>query len=263
MVFTTLSPSSGTTLTSLPTDFIRSCHTVSLSNVTLTASAKTIPTKQLWANKNNSSVSNFYSLLTLCFTNLPQSTVARCDTLPDTLRPLLFNLGILHTAIVVTLSSQTLINFEQAHLSLFARCAEDVLALATARHGATHTPRGDPGIILKTIAAHASQVYSCCLPQYELEGLVSACLSEEATKPSGRVKLEGLGVEVSVPSQAVTPRMFHEHIKGITDAATEKSSIQQLIRYISEYRSTCSCYMYTKWISDIVFTIQFSFCLYM
>ena len=230
----TLIPSSGTTLTSLPMDFIRSCRTVSLSNIKLTASAKTIPTKQLWANKE-SSVSNFYSLLMLCFANLPPSTVARCDTLPDTLRPLLFNLGILHTAIVVTQSSQTLINFEQAHISLFTRCVEDVLALATARHGTTHTPRGDPGVILKTIAAHASQVYSCCLPQYELEGLVSACLSEEATKPSGRVKLEGLGVEVSVPSQAVTPRMFQDHVKGITDAATERSSIanQQLIRYIS------------------------------
>ena len=153
--------------------------------------------------------------------------MAQCDTLPDTLRPLLFNLGVLHAAIVVIKSSETLINFKQAHLSLFIKCIEEVLVLA--RHG-THTSRGDPGVILKMITTHASQVYSCCLPQYKLEELVGACLSEEAIKPSGRVKLERLGVEVSAPSQAVNVRMFQEHVMGITDA-TEQSPNQHLIRY--------------------------------
>ena len=167
----------------------------------------------------------------LCFANLPPSTTAQCDTLPDTLRPLLFNLGMLHTAIVLTKSSETLINFERAHLSLFFRSIEEVLALALARHGTHHTQRGDPVIILEMIRAHASQVYGCCLPRYKLKELVDACLSEEAAKPSGRVKLEGLGVEVSVPSQAVTVAMFQDHVKGIMDAA-EQSENQQLIRYM-------------------------------
>ena len=153
--------------------------------------------------------------------------MAKCDTLPDTLRPLLYNLGVLHTAIVVTKSPETLINFEQPHLSLFNRCIEEVLALA--RHS-THTLRGDPGIILKMISTHATQVYSCCLPQYKLEEIVDACLNEETTKPSGRVRIERLGVELSVPSQAVTVRMFQEHVKGIMEA--EQSSNQQLIRSI-------------------------------
>ena len=225
-MFTVLSPSPDTiTISTLPTDFIRSCRTISLSNITLTAS-KTLLTKQLWMNKTSSN-NNFYSLLTLCFASLPPSTMAQCDTLPDTLRPLLFNLGVLHAAIVVTKSSATLINFKQAHLSLFIKCIEEVLALA--RHGA-HTSRGDPGVILKMITTHTSQVYSCCLPHYKLEELVGACLSEGATKPSGRVKLESLGVEVSAPSQAVTVRMFQEHVTGIIDA-TEQSSNQHLIRY--------------------------------
>ena len=127
-------------------------------------------------------------------------------------------------------------NFEQAHLSLFTRCIEEVLALALARHdggttNTTHTPRGDPVVFLKTTTAHASHVYGRCLSQYELEDLIGACLSEEATKPSGRVKLERLGgMEVSVPSLAVTVRMFQDHVKGVMGAA-EMSSNQQLIRY--------------------------------
>ena len=119
-LFTTLlSPKPDTTtLTSLPTDFIRSCHTISLSNITLTAPANTIPTKLLWTSKNSSN-NSFYSLLMLCFANIPPSTMAQCDTLPDTLRQLLFNLSILHTAIVLIESIETSINFEQAYLSLF------------------------------------------------------------------------------------------------------------------------------------------------
>ena len=227
LVFTALIPSPGTTTTTaaLPTDFIRSCRVISLSNITSTTT-KTLP-KQLWINKNINDKDNFYSLLMLCFSTLPPSTMAKCDTLLDTLRPLLFNLGVLHTAIVVTKSPETSINFEPAHLSLFNRCIEEVLALA--RHG-THTSRGDPGIILKMISTHATQVYSCCVPQYKLEEIVNACLSKEAAKPSGRVRIERLGVELSVPSQAVTVRMFQEYIKGIMDA--EQSSNQQLIRSI-------------------------------
>ena len=162
----------------------------------------------------------------LCFATLPPSTMAQCDVLPDTLRPLLFNLSILHTAIVVTKSSETSVNFEQPHLSLFIRCIEEILTLT--RHGAQS--RGDPGVILKMITAHASQVYSCCLPQYKLKELVNVCLSEEATKASGRVRIESLGVDLSVPSQAVTVRMFQDHIKGVMNA--EQSSNQQLIRCI-------------------------------
>jgi hypothetical protein len=177
-----------------------------------------------------SSSNNFFSLLMLCFANLPPSTVAQCDTLPDTLRPLLFNLGILHTAIVLTKLSENSTNFEPAHLSLFFKCIEEVLVLALARHGTHHTSRGDPGVILKMITAHASQVYSCCLPQFKLKELVSACLSEEATKSSGQVRLEGLGVEVSVPSQAVTVAMFQDHVQGIMDAAGQSEN-QQQIRY--------------------------------
>jgi hypothetical protein len=177
-----------------------------------------------------SSSNNFFSLLMLCFVTLPPSTVAQCDTLPDTLRPLLFNLGVLHTAIVATKSSETS-NFEPAHLSLFFKCVEEVLVLALARQDTHHTSRGDPGVILKMIAAHASEVYSCCLPQCRLKELVGAYLSEEATKSSGRVRLEGLGVEMSVPSQAVTVAMFQEHVKGLMDAVGQSEN-QQQIRYI-------------------------------
>ena len=239
LMFTTLSLSSDATLTSLPTDFIRTCRTISLSNIALTPSNATL-TKLLWMNKNSNDANNFYSLLLLCFASLPPSITAQCDTLPDTLRPLLFNLGILHTAVVVTnsKSSQTLINFERAHLSLFTRCIEEVLALALARHdggtstNTTHTPRGDPVVILKTTTAHVRHVYGQCLPQCELEELIGACLSEEATKPSGRVKLERLGgMEVSVPSLTVTVRMFQDHVKGVMGAA-EQASNQQLIRYV-------------------------------
>ena len=105
-----------------------------------------------------------------------------------------------------------------------------MLALALARHGTHHAQRGDPVVILQMIRAHASEVYSCCLPQYKLKELVDACLSEEATKSSGRVKLEGIGVEVSVPSQAVTVGMFQDHVKGTMDVA-EQSENQHLIRY--------------------------------
>ena len=132
---------------------------------------------------------------------------------------------------MLTKSSETLINFERAHLSLFFRNIEEVLALALARHGTHHASRGDPVVILQMIRAHASQVYSCCLPRYKLKELVDACLSEEVTNPSGRVKLEGLGVEVSVPSQAVTVGMFQDHVEGIMDAAGQSEN-QQLIRYL-------------------------------
>ena len=127
----------------------------------------------------------------------------------------------------MTKSSKKMINLEQAHLSLFIRCIEEVLVLT--KHGA-QTPRVDPGVILKTIKEHACQVYTCCLPQYKLEELAIACLSNEATKPSSRVKLQNLGVELSVPSQAVTSRMFQDHIKGVMDA--EQPLNQQSIRYI-------------------------------
>lgn len=132
---------------------------------------------------------------------------------------------------MLTKSVETLINFEEAHLSLFFRSIEEVLALVLVRHGTHHASRGDPVVILQMITAHASQVYSCCLPQYKLKELIGACLSEEATKPLGRVKLEGLGVEVSVPSQAVTVGMFQDHVKGIMDAAGQSEN-QQLIRYL-------------------------------
>jgi hypothetical protein len=58
----------------------------------------------------------------LCFANISPSTMAQCDTLPDTPRQLLFNLNILHTAIVLTESIETLINFECMLEALVGAC---------------------------------------------------------------------------------------------------------------------------------------------
>ena len=237
-MFTTLSPSpddtATTTAAQLPVDFVRSCRTISLSNITLTAHKTRSLPKCLWMKKDISPNFRTGEIVSSVLASLPQATLAHCDALSDSLRPLLFNLAVLHAAIVSTQSSKrAAMGFKQARLSQFVQCVEEVLssAMVRVRHDHTHAPRGDPVVILKMIQAHALHMYSCCLPRYQLEELVSACLSEEAAKPSGRVRLGSLGVELSVPSQAVMPRMFQDHVKGSLEAE-EQSSKQHLIRLV-------------------------------
>ena len=175
-----------------------------------------------------------FEIVSSVFASLPQATLALCDALADTLRPLLFNLAVLHAAIVSTQSLKGVaIGFKKAHLSQFIQCVDEVLssAMVRVRHDHTHAPRGDPVVILQMIQAHVHHVYSCCLPQYQLGELFGACLSEEATKPSRRVRLESLGVELSVPSQTVMPRMFQEHVKGSLETE-EQTANRHLIRLV-------------------------------
>ena len=203
----------------LPADFIRSCRTISLSKVAFNAT-KSLP-KQLWMSEKV----NFYTMLALCLTSLPPATVAQCDSLPEGLRPLLFNLAVLHTATAMAGSSSTRTSFEQSHLSLLIGCVDELLVLMS--HGPK--PRTDTQVVLEAVTAHTREVYSCCLSQHMLEGLVRTCLSEEATKPSAHIKLQALNVDLTVPSQAVPPRMFHNHAMGLDTAQTAN---YQHLRYM-------------------------------
>lgn len=223
VVFTAQSPSSGHS--PLPEDFIRSCRTISLSKISF-SSSKGLP-KQLWLSKGRH---DFYSLLELCLATISPQTMAQCEMLSDSLRPLLFNLSVLHAATVTTRSSSTMTSFEYPHLSLFIRCVEELLALT--KHG--DGPKMDASVVLKVVSVHVCDVYSCCLPKHKLEELVGTCLSEEAMKPSAHIHLEstsGLaGVDVIVPSQAVTPKMFSDHVKGLVETADEKRSNNHFLR---------------------------------
>ena len=78
--------------------------------------------------------------------------------------------------------------------------------------------------------AHVREVYSHTLSQDKLDELLEACLSEEVAKPSARVKLASMqdGLEVTVPSQAVSLKMFGDHVRGLMDAANQQAKEQSL-----------------------------------
>ena len=219
MVFTALRCSPGPSF--LSTDLVRSCCTISLANIAFSAT-KTLP-KQLWMCSTNY---DFYTLLRLCLSSLSPQTVVKCEALPDVLRPLLFNLAVLHTVIVVTASTKVTRTRKHAHLSLFTSCVEQLLLLT--RHGAS--PRVDCNIVLKAVRSHVCEVYSCCILRHKLEELVGICVSEEAVQPSAQIELPGLGVELTVPSQSVTPKMFSNHVKGLLDA-TGRGANDEVLRY--------------------------------
>ena len=213
IVFTALNPSPGNP-SPLPADLVRTCRTISLSKISFTSS-RSLPRRLWMSNKRN----DLFTLLALCLSSISPQTLAKCEALPESLRPLLFNLAVLHTATVTTTSSSSLTTtLEKPHLSLFLGCVEELLALT--KHG--EGLKLDPNVILKAITAHVCSIYSSCLTQGKVEKLVESCLSEEVVKPSARLRLGG--VEVSVPSQAVSPRMFSDHVKGLMEAAGQDAN---------------------------------------
>lgn len=96
------------------------------------------------------------------------------------------------------------------------------------RHGAR--PKTEPSAVLKAIESHIRSVYSHTIPQAVIGRLVGSCLSEEATKPSANVQFEfgELVEDLTTPSQAMSPKMYCEHVKGLRDAAGLQSNKQYL-----------------------------------
>ena len=218
MIFTALKPPS--TSSCLPTDFVRSCRKISLSKIALNSSS--MP-KQLWINSKE----DFYRQLHLTLSSLSSQTLAKCETLAESLRPLLFNLAVLHTVIVVATASKATKAFEHSHICLFAGCVEQLLLVT----GHAARPRTNSNVVLKAIREHVHEAYACCLPQRKLEELVETFLSEEAAKPSIQIKVPDCGMELTLPSQTVTPKSFCDHVKGLMDTVGHKAS-DQVLRYI-------------------------------
>ena len=219
MVFTALKPSSSSS--GLPADFVRSCRKISLSEIDFNSSTS-IP-KQLWTNSKE----DFYRQLHVTLSSLSPQTLAECETLAELLRPLLFNLAVLHTVIVTATMLRGNKAFEYCHLCLFAGCVKQLLLLT----GHAARPRTNSGVVLKAIRAHVYEVYACCLPQRKLEELVETLVCEEAVKPSTQIKVPGCDVELTSPSQTVAPKSFSDHVKGLMDAVHQEAS-DQLLRYI-------------------------------
>ena len=220
IVFTALKSSSGSSC--LPADFVRSCRKISLSKIALNSSAS-IP-KEMWIKNSKE---DLYQQLHLTLSSLSPQTLAKCETSSELIRPLLFNLALLHTVIIIATASKATKTFEYSHICLFADCVEQLLLLTG------HAPRSrtDSSFILKAIRVHVHQVYACCLPQQELEELVETLLCEEAAKPSTRIKVPGCDVELTLPSQTVTPKSFSDHVQGLMDAIGHESS-DQLLRCV-------------------------------
>lgn len=178
---------------------------------------------------------DFYSILQLCFTTLSLATTAKCDTLADTLKSVLFNLAIFHAATVTTSSQNAVRTLHHTRISQYTGCVEELLALT--RHGGGEGRGGrtkmDANAVVKALTAHVREVYSRTLKQDKLDYLVEACLSEEVARLSARVKLDGLpllpGVELTVPSQATSVKMFGDHVKGLMEANGQQQ--QSLLRY--------------------------------
>ena len=227
MVFTAAQSSSQHTPTPLPPDFVSLCQTASLSNVAF-SSQKSLP-RQLWTSEKK----DFYSVLRLCFTTLSPATTAKCETLADTLKSVLFNLAIFHAATVATSSQNVVRTLHHPHVSHFTGCVEELLALTRHGGGGGAGTKMDTSAVVKALTAHVREVYSRTLTQDKLDYLVEACLSEEVTRPSARVKLNGLqllpDVEVTVPSQATSVKMFGDYVKGLMEASGPQQ--QTLLRY--------------------------------
>lgn len=182
----------------LPQDFIRLCHTALLSKLTKKQN-KHLP-KSIWITGDLS----YTQLLQLNLASVPNSIMSKCSKLPQISKTLVFNMSVLHTAVVVQNKSETSqsVSALPCHFVNLLRCISSIVSM-----GSDHSSR-----ILDTMILTVKDVYSGCVSDNKLKHILNTCLGQESTVPGTQLVLGDM--EFTVPSTGVDPSRYVENLKA-------------------------------------------------
>ena len=178
----------------LPHDFIRLCHTALLSKLTTTQN-KHLP-KSIWLTEELS----YTQLLQLNLASVPSSIMSKCSQLPQRAKTLVFNMSVLHTAIVVQnrIDSFQSVSVLRCHFVNLLRCLAGLISIGSDR-------------MLDTMILIVKDVYSGCLSENKLRHILNTCLGQESTVPGTQLVLDE--VEFTVPPTGLDPSRYVENLR--------------------------------------------------
>jgi len=191
---------------SLPPDLLRACTVILLSNVAFNF-AQSLPRSVWMRNKQL----QFHNLLQFLLASIPNTLMSQCNTLQEGLRPVLFGLVVLHTAVT---SEET----EKM------RCypAPSLCSLLASIQYLLSAAKGDSNqdIAIQSLRAYVKEVYSSCVAEEALDQLIVTCLDHSSAGVSIALSES---VQVNVPPSGVRPQQYVEHVKG-SDASSSASA---------------------------------------
>ena len=186
----------------LPKEFVQLCYTASLSCLATTAT-KSLP-RELWFSETH----DFNLLLQFHLNSITESLLTQCNSLQVRWRPLVYNLAVLHTAVV--LSSDDNPHFISSNISIFLGCITTLITFI--KH---HDGPEEFGNILTALVLYVRNIYSNCVTASQLSKFIDACLTKEKASHGAQISIPGIEIEMTLPSEDVTPKMFVEHVKGL------------------------------------------------
>ena len=193
---------------SLSAEFVGTCHTAHLSRLA-TAATQTLPREAWMVDRySESQPPSFCNLLWFNLANLPRSLLSKAERLTATLQPVLFSLAVVHTAVsMFPIRGNTLV---ASHYKNLLTSAGRLLS-----RGHLELPT-----VLRSLSVLVVDLYSGCAPKERLQALVEEVLTVESCSPGARVRPHP-GVEITVPTSAVTPDKLAEHAGEMAAAGSE------------------------------------------
>ena len=154
----------------------------------------------------------FHDLLQFLLASIPNTVMSQCGMLPEGLRPVLFGLVVLHTAVT---SEETKTMRHYLAPSLCSLLASIQYFLAAAKGNS------NPDIAIHSLQTYVKEIYSCCVAGERLDQLIAVCLDLDRSSTGASIALSE-SLQVKVPPSSLHPQQYVEHVKG-SDASSGAS----------------------------------------